>query len=52
MSIYRCYHCDNTIDEDYDGCNDHPTIDMECICDACLEYFPEPGYCISECYEK
>lgn len=39
MSIYRCAHCENIIDADEQGCNEHPFSDTGCICDSCSEEF-------------
>jgi len=32
MAVYRCDECDNLIDEDYHGCNEHP---KGMCCDDC-----------------
>jgi hypothetical protein len=48
MSIYRCNHCEGIKDADYHGCNEHPSEEFQCICDACLEIFPEDHCCIDD----
>lgn len=36
MAVYICASCDQYIDEDVGGCNEHPTDECECICDNCV----------------
>ncbi len=39
MSIYRCIECENYKDADYDGCNEHPSDECECMCDDCADRY-------------
>ena len=41
MSIYRCGICEEYKDADFHGCEEHPTNEMECICESCCENLPE-----------
>ena len=51
MSVFRCGMCDVLVDADLHGCYEHPTNDMECICNICYCDHCDENYCISECYE-
>jgi len=35
MSVYKCGICEEYKDADFSGCNEHPSNEMECICDEC-----------------
>lgn len=36
MGIYRCCECEEMKDDDLDPCSDHPTKDLELVCEQCL----------------
>ena len=36
MSVYRCGICEDVKDADFEGCFEHPTNEMECICYECM----------------
>ena len=44
MSVYRCDKCENYIDADFQGCNDHPFKNDLNICDVCLYYIEGDTY--------
>lgn len=35
MSLFRCPECDEIKHEDIHGCREHPTNELECLCDDC-----------------
>jgi hypothetical protein len=35
MSVFRCSKCFELIDDDYEGCEEHPTIKTDCVCTDC-----------------
>jgi hypothetical protein len=39
MSVFRCKRCECMIDADYEGCNEHPFDENECVCDNCYVVF-------------
>lgn len=56
MSVFRCGDCDNIIDGDYEGCEEHPFDDTKCLCIEChgkyscyycgeVRYGPMMRYC-------
>ena len=39
MAIYRCHHCDQYIDDDWEPGEVDPDDDKELICPSCLEKY-------------
>ncbi len=35
MSLFKCYECDEIIDGDWEGCEQHPFLPFECVCTEC-----------------
>ena len=41
MSIYRCERCENYLDSDFDGVEEHPHRELVCVCERCYEFLIE-----------
>lgn len=41
MSIYRCENCEEYLDSDLEGIEEHPHQELVCVCPMCYDFLHE-----------